>query len=100
MDYRKLDNALTMALKEVEDPQKQSFNVFIHTNRAIEVAGASDMLENLGVPNVAPGKDVFTAELSPNAISRLSEQSWVQYIKLSQNLNLLNQKTPGGIRLA
>ncbi|KYC41403.1 hypothetical protein WA1_22165 [Scytonema hofmannii PCC 7110] len=100
MDYQKLDTALTMRLNEVEDPQKQSLNVFIHTNAAADAADASDMLKNLGVPDAASGKDVFTANLSPNAISQLSEQPWVQYIKLSQNLNLLNQKTPGGIRLA
>ncbi|KAF3891320.1 hypothetical protein AB0756_01685 [Tolypothrix campylonemoides VB511288_2] len=100
MDYQKLDTALTMRLNEVEDPQQQSLKVFIHTNAAADTADASDMLKNLGVADVTPGKDVFTADLSPNAISDLSEQPWVQYIKLSQNLNLLNQKTSRGIRLA
>ncbi|GAB1540657.1 hypothetical protein NUACC21_33260 [Scytonema sp. NUACC21] len=100
MDYQKLDTALTMALNEVEDPQKQSLNVFIHTNQAADDARANDMLKNLGVPGVACGKDVFTATLSPNAISQLSEQPWVKHIKLSQNLHLMNQKMKLGIKLA
>jgi hypothetical protein len=93
MDYHKLDTALTMKLNEIEDPQQQSLKVFIHTNTAADTVEASDTLKDLGVPDVTPGKDVFTADLSPNAISQLSEQPWVQYIKLSQNLNLLNLKS-------
>ncbi|MEC4815361.1 MAG: hypothetical protein SAK29_19095 [Scytonema sp. PMC 1069.18] len=98
MDYRKLDTALSMALNEVGDLQQQSLNVFIHTNQPAGSAGAADMLERLGVSEVTPDKDIFTATLSPNAISQLSEQPWVQYIKLSQNLNLLNQKIKGGMK--
>lgn len=100
MDYQKLDTALAMALNEVENPQQESLNVFIHTNQTAGSADATDILKNLGVSDVNPAKDVFTATLSPNAISQLSEQPWVQHIKLSQNLHLVNQKMKSGFKLA
>ncbi|ARV59922.1 hypothetical protein BZZ01_15950 [Nostocales cyanobacterium HT-58-2] len=92
MNYQKLDTALAVALNNVDNPQEPSLNVFIHTKEDAESTDATAMLENLGVPNVAPGKDVFTATLSPNAISQLSEQPWVQSIRLSQKMRLLYRR--------
>jgi hypothetical protein len=92
MDYQKLDTALAVALNEVGSAQEPSLNVFIHTKPDADATESTAMLENLGVPNVTPEKDVFTASLSPNAISQLSEQPWVQYIKLSQKMRLLNYR--------
>lgn len=92
MNYQKLDAALAVALNDVDNPQETSLNVFIQTEPDANSTDAPAMLENLGVPNVTPGKDIFTATLSPNAISQLSEQPWVQYIKLSQKMRLLNRR--------
>ncbi|BAZ24595.1 hypothetical protein NIES4073_54910 [Kalymmatonema gypsitolerans NIES-4073] len=93
MNYQKLDTALAVALNDVDNPQEPSLNVFIHTTADANSTDAPAMLENLGVPNVTPGKDIFTATLSPNAISQLSEQPWVQSIKLSQKMRLLNHRS-------
>jgi hypothetical protein len=90
MNYQKLDAALAMALNDVQDPEEPSLIVFIHTKQAPD-ADAIALLENLGVNGVSSANDVFTATLSPNAISQLSEEPWVEYIKLSQKLRLLNQ---------
>ncbi len=87
MNYKKLDTALAMALNEVENPEERSLVVFIHTE-PVPDATAAAFLESLGV-NVTRGRDVFTATLSANAVSQLSEQPWVQYIRLSQKLRLL-----------
>lgn len=92
MNYQKLDTALAVALNDVDNAQEPSLNVFIHTKPDAHSTDAPAMLENLGVPDVTPGKDIFTATLSPNAISQLSEQPWVQYIKLSQKMRLLNRR--------
>ncbi|MBW4559838.1 MAG: hypothetical protein KME32_01565 [Mojavia pulchra JT2-VF2] len=94
MNYQKLDAALAMALNNVQDPEVSSLVVFIHTE---PVSGSAiAVLENLGVDGVAPGKDVFTATLSANGISQLSEEPWVQFLKLSQKLHLVNRmRTPG-----
>lgn len=91
MNYQKLDTALAMALNEVQDPEERSLSVFIHT-KPVADGGETAFLRNLGVSGVTDGKDVFTATLSPEAISQLSEQPWVQYLKLSQKLRLVNRR--------
>lgn len=89
MNYQKLDTSLAMALNDVQDPEAPSFVVFIHTEPAPD-GNATAILNNLGVNDATSGKDVFTATLSANAISQLSEQPWVQYLRLSQKLRLVN----------
>ena len=89
MNYKKLDTPLAMALNEVENPEEQSLVVFIHTE-PVPDAKATAFLESLGV-NVTRGREVFTATLSANAVSQLSDQPWVQYIRLSQKLRLLDK---------
>ncbi|QSJ15846.1 hypothetical protein JYQ62_29225 [Nostoc sp. UHCC 0702] len=91
MNYQKLDTALAMALNDVPDPQEPSLAVFIHTEPVLDAA-ATAVLENSGISGVTSGKDIFTATLSPNAISQLSEEPWVKYLKLSQKLHLVNRK--------
>ncbi len=90
MNYQKLDTALAMALNEVENPGEPSLVVFIHTEPVPDTKAAA-FLEGLGI-NVTRGRDVFTGTLSANAVSQLSEQPWVQYIRLSQKLRSLDQK--------
>lgn len=90
MNYQKLDAALAMALNEVESLDECSLVVFIHTE-PIPDDDAVTFLERLGVSKVRSGRNVFTATLSANGISQLSEQSWVQYLKLSHKLRLLDK---------
>lgn len=82
MNYQKLDAALAMALNEVQDPEERNLTVFIHTKADVDTA----LLQNLGVSDITENKDVLTATLSSNAISQLSEQSWIHHLKLSQKL--------------
>ncbi|MBH8566270.1 hypothetical protein I8748_29630 [Nostoc sp. CENA67] len=91
MNYQKLDAALAMALNDLTDSQEPSLAVFIHTEPVLDAAAIA-ILENSGISGVTSGKDIFTATLSPNAISQLSEQAWVKYLKLSQKLHLVNRK--------
>ncbi|MFH7024669.1 MAG: hypothetical protein ACHBN1_04520 [Heteroscytonema crispum UTEX LB 1556] len=91
MNYQKLDAPLAMGLNDVEDSLEPSLVVFIHTKTPPDSA-AIDFLESLGVSGVTSDRNVFTATLSPNAISQLSEQPWVQYLKLSQKLRLVNRR--------
>ena len=88
MNFSKLDIALILALKEIKDSSKPSLVVFIHTESDLD-SGATAVLESFDVSGFAVGQDVLTATLSPNAISQLSEQPWVQYLKLSQRLLLV-----------
>ncbi|MCC5651611.1 hypothetical protein LC609_17615 [Nostoc sp. XA013] len=91
MNYQKLDAALTTALNDVQSLEESNLGVFIHTEPILDSA-ATAVLERLGVSGVTSGKDIFTATLSPNAISQLSEQSWVKYLKRSQQLGLVNRR--------
>lgn len=88
MDYQKMDAALAAALDEVGDPEERALSVFIHTSHAPQDAEA-DFLENLGVGGVTGGRQVFTATLSARAVAELSDQPWLQYMKLSRRLRLL-----------
>lgn len=89
MNYQKLDAALAMALNEVESLDECSLIVFIHTD-PVPDHNATALLERLGVSNVRSGGDVFTATLSFNGVAQLSHQPWVQYLKLSHKLRLLD----------
>jgi hypothetical protein len=91
MNYQKLDAALATAMNDVQNSEESSLGVFIHTQPILDSA-ATAVLENLGVSGVSSGKDIFTATLSPNAISQLSEQSWVKFLKRSQQLRLVNKR--------
>ncbi|MEH2077579.1 MAG: hypothetical protein V7K57_24805 [Nostoc sp.] len=91
MNYQKLDAALATALSDVQNSEESSLGVFIHTEPILNSA-ATAVLESLGVSDITSGKDIFTATLSPNAISQLSDQSWVKYLKRSQQLRLVNKR--------
>ena len=91
MNYQKLDAALATALNDVQNSEEPNLGVFIHTQPILDSA-ATSFLESLGVSGVTSGKDIFTATLSPNAISQLSEQPWVMSLKRSQPLHLVNKR--------
>lgn len=93
MNYQKLGAALGMALNDVQDPATPSLTVFIHTEPISDAAIA--VLQSFDVSGVTRDKDTFTATLSANAISQLSEEPWVKSLQLSQQLRLVN----GGKRI-
>lgn len=90
MDYRKIDAALAVALKDVKDPSERALVVFIHTEHVLSATEVA-FLEKLGV-KIGPGeRQVFTATLSANAVAELSDQPWVKYLKLSRKLRPLKE---------
>lgn len=99
MNYQKLGAALATALNDVQDPATPSLTVFIHTESISDAAIA--VLQSFGVNDVTKDKDTFTATLSANAISQLSEQPWVKSLQLSQQLRLLNAgRKPSSFRIS
>jgi hypothetical protein len=90
MNYQKLDAALTVALNQVQNLDERCLIVFIHIRLDVDYARVNAFLQDLGVSEVTDGKDIYTATLSPNAISLLSEQPWVQHVRLSRKFRLLN----------
>ncbi|AFY55306.1 hypothetical protein Riv7116_2807 [Rivularia sp. PCC 7116] len=89
MNFSKLDTALILALRNTQDQSKPCLVVFIHTQSAIDSAAIA-VLEGFGVSGITAKRDVFTATVSPNAVSQLSEQPWVKYLRLSQELRLVS----------
>lgn len=88
MDHRKLDAALAAALEEPGDPAAPELAVFVHTDHPLG-AEETGLMDRLGVSGATPGRNVFTATLSRRAIDELSEQPWVQSLRLSRKLRLL-----------
>ncbi|MDY6896650.1 MAG: hypothetical protein SWZ49_01010 [Cyanobacteriota bacterium] len=89
MNFSKLDIALILALKKIQDQSKPCLVVFIHTELPID-SEAIAFLEGFGVSDITAKRDVFTATLSSNAVSQLSEKPWVKSLKLSQRLRLVS----------
>ncbi|MEM1395326.1 MAG: hypothetical protein AAGG00_18950 [Cyanobacteria bacterium P01_H01_bin.150] len=76
-----------MALKKIQDQSRPCLVVFIHIELPID-SEAIALLEDFSVSGITAQRDVFTATLSSNAVSQLSEQLWVKSLKLSQQLRL------------
>jgi hypothetical protein len=91
VDYRKIEAALAVALEEVEDPEEPVLTVFIHTAHAPS-GTETDFLERLGVKSVSTGRQIFTATLSPRLVAELSDQPWVNHLRLSRKLRLLQER--------
>jgi hypothetical protein len=91
VNYQKLDAAIATALHNIRDPEDHCLLVFIHTEPTL-TPDAITILEQLGVDVSNSRGGIFTATLSVNNINRLSDQSWVYYIKLSQHLYPLTQE--------
>jgi protein tyrosine phosphatase len=90
MNYQKLDAALAMAVNQVADPQEANLVVFVHTQQPLD-ENAIAFLQRLGISNITENTNVFTATVSLNTLSELSQQSWVQYLKLSQKLHFVQK---------
>ena len=86
MDYQKVDAGLAVALAEADDAEARSLTVFVHTAVPPDEE-AIRTLKGFGVA-AASDRQIFTATLSPRAVAQLSEQPWVQSIKLSRTLRL------------
>jgi hypothetical protein len=88
VDYQKVDAALAAAVQEATDPDDRSLSVFIHADRALSEEQRA-LMERLGVSGGQAGSRVVTATLSARAVEELTEQSWVQYMRLSQRMRPL-----------
>lgn len=99
MDYRKLDAPLAAAVSEAADLTARALSVFVHLARPPSPPEQA-ALSRLGVacgpggPSGAGGaggpgsRQIFTATLSADQVSHLSEQAWVRQLRLSQRLDI------------
>jgi len=91
VNYRKVDAALAAALDENRDPDERALIVFVHTDQPPD-ANTAAVLDKYGVSPATSARKIFTATLSPRAVSELSDQPWVRFLKLSSKLRLLKKK--------
>jgi hypothetical protein len=90
MNYQKIDAVLAAALDEIKNPEEPALSVFIQTAQT-PGSSVTAFLKDLGVHGISPGRQLFTATLSPRAVSVLSEQPWVRSLKLSRKLRMLDE---------
>jgi hypothetical protein len=85
MDYGKLDAGLRVAMRSNEGDPGYQYVVFIHTGSP---PGTEEIqfLQDLGIPNIRPGKKIITATLTAESIGALSDQSFITAIRLSRTL--------------
>ena len=84
MNYNKVDAALAAALKS-EETDKNFIPVFVGVNKGLG-QNEKEYLQKLGLIFNKNVPEIITATISQQAISELSDQSWVRYLKLSTRL--------------
>lgn len=84
MNYNKVDAALAAALKS-EETDKNFIPVFVGVNKGLG-QNEKEYLQKLGLIFNNDIPEIITATISQEAISELSDQSWVRYLKLSTRL--------------
>jgi len=84
MNYNKVDAALAAALKS-EETDKNFIPVFVGVNKGLG-QNEKEYLQKLGLIFNKDIPEIITATISREAISELSDQSWVRYLKLSTRL--------------
>lgn len=88
MNYKKLDAALSAALSEQPHSDEPSLVVSVRTLTPPDKAQQQEM-EQLGVRGVSSRGKIFSAQLSPQAVSELSDKPWVRLLSLSTQLKPL-----------
>ena len=88
MNYQKLDASLSAALSEVETLAEPRLSVSVRT-QAPPDAEQQRELERLGVYGVSSRGRIFSAQLSVDALSELSEKPWIRLLSLAQMLRPL-----------
>ncbi|HEV3257756.1 MAG TPA: hypothetical protein VG013_12800 [Gemmataceae bacterium] len=89
MDHTKVDAALAAALSEPTSGSEPSLAVSVRTRLPLDAVQQAE-LRTLGVHGVEPGRTVFSATLSRQALATLTEKPWVQRLSLAQRLKPLS----------
>jgi len=88
MDYNKMDAALSAALSDPTASSTPLLTVFIRTDGPLTPVQQAE-LRHLGVQGVESEHSVFSATLSPQTISSLTEKSWIRRLSLARQLRPL-----------
>lgn len=89
INYRKVDAPLAAAVDEIKNTEEPTLAVFIYTAKSRDET-ATTFLNGLGIRVYSAHQEIFTATVSPHTVKELSQQPWVRFVKLSQELHMLN----------
>lgn len=88
MNALKLDPTLSQRLLEPAGLAEGPLEVTVRTRGPL-APDQQHRLAILGGRNVLPGRQVFTARLTPKAVAELSEEPWVFRLSLARQLQPL-----------
>lgn len=88
MNYQKLDPSLSAVVSELPTSEQTNLPVSVRTLAPPDPEQQRE-LESLGVYGVSPRGRIFSAKLSVDAVSKLSEKPWVRLLSLAQELRPL-----------
>ncbi|MFO0821452.1 MAG: hypothetical protein U1A77_26145 [Pirellulales bacterium] len=88
-DFSTLDGPLVAACQTTASDQR-SLSVFLHAALPVTPEQAAT-LTALGVKVPSIPKRILTATLSPAQVEQLSHEPWIQRIKLSHRLKMLDE---------
>ena len=89
-DYTRIDGALLRACEETPTADRL-LTIFVHTLQP-PTEDQAKQLSALGVSLPTRPKRIFTATLSPVEVIKLSHESWIKSLKLSQHLKALPEE--------
>lgn len=90
-DYSKLDGPLIEACESTPADQR-SLSVFVHACAPV-TADQAETLTRLGICVPGASKRILTATLSPRLVEQLSHEPWIQRLKLSHTLKMLDERS-------
>ena len=88
MNYQKLDASLSAAISEHPTPDESTLSVSVRTEAPPDAEQQRE-LQRFGVNGVSSRGRIFSAQLSPDAVSELSEKPWIRSLSLAQQLRPL-----------
>lgn len=88
MNYDKLDAHLSAVMSEDPTSDERTLSVSVRTLEPPNEEQQHE-LERLGVYGVSGRGRIFSAQLSPQAVSELSEKDWIRRLSLAQELRQL-----------
>ena len=91
MNYNKMDARLSAVMSEDSSSLERTLNVSVRTLEPPDEDQQQE-LQSLGVYGVSGEGRVFSAQLSPHAVSELSDKSWIRLLSLAHELKSVNDR--------
>jgi hypothetical protein len=88
MNYEKLGASLSQALSEQTLSEESRLTVSVRTVQPPTIEQQEEM-KSFGIQGISSKGQIFSAQLSPGDVARLSERPWIRLLSLAQPLKPL-----------